>query len=80
MKKRETLELKKPKNIHINKLQRNLAAEIKKFGKHVNGKVLQEIQAKKLQQAKGKVGRREKVQRNLFTPLRLITIDTHNVK
>jgi len=40
---------------------------IKRFRKQVFGKVLQEIETKKLEEAKGKVDRQEKVEQYLFT-------------
>ena len=43
-------------------------------------KVLQEIETKKLEEAKGKVGCREKVPRYLFTRLGLIRFERHKVK
>ncbi len=46
--------------------------EIEKFRKRVFGKVLQEIEAKKLEGAKGKASCREKIPRYLFTRLGLI--------
>ena len=57
----ETLELSIPDDINMNKLEVYLAKEIERLGKQVFGKVLQEIETKKLEEAKGKVGRREKV-------------------
>ena len=44
------------------------------------GRVLQEIETKKLEEAKGRVGRREKVKRYLFTRLGLIRFERHKVK
>jgi len=49
----ETLELSIPDDVDVNKLERYLAREIKRFGKQVFGKVLQEIEAKKLEEARG---------------------------
>jgi len=46
----------------------------------VFGKVLREIDTKKLEEARGKVGRREKVPRYLFTRLGLIRFERHKVK
>ncbi len=43
------------------------------------GKVLQEIETKKLEEAKGKVGHREKVEQYLFTRLGLIRFERHKV-
>jgi len=76
----ETLELSIPDDVDINKLERYLAREIKRFGKQVFAKVLQEIETKKLEEARGKVGRREKVPRYLFTRLGLIRFERHKVK
>jgi len=77
----ETLELSIPEEgLDANRLERYLAREIKRFGKQVFGKVLQEIEAKKLEEARGKVGRREKVPRYLFTRLELIRFERHKVK
>ena len=64
----ETLELSLPDDMDIDKLERYLAREIQRFGKQVSGKILQEIETKGMEEAKGKVGRREKVPRYLFTP------------
>ena len=44
------------------------------------GKVLQQIEDKELAEAKGKVSRREKVPRYLFTRLGLIRFERHKVK
>jgi len=72
----ETLELSIPKDgLDVNKLERYLAKEIERFRKQVFGKVLQEIEAKKLEEAKGRVSRREKVPRYLFTRLGLIRFE-----
>ncbi len=76
----ETLELSIPDDMDMDKLEGYLAREIKRFGKQVFGKVLQEIEMKKLEEAKGKVGRREKVERYLFTRLGLIRFERHKVK
>ena len=76
----ETLELSIPDDMDMNKLEGYLAREIKRFGKQVFGKVLQEMEAKKLEEAKGKVGRRETVERYLFTRLGLIRFERHKVK
>ena len=77
----ETLELSIPdEGLDVNRLERYLAREIEKFGKQVFGRVLQEIEAKKLEEARGKVGRREKVPRYLFTRLGLIRFERHKVK
>jgi len=54
--------------------------EIKRFGKQVFGKVIEEIETKKLEEAKGKVGRREKVPRYLFSRLELIRFERHKVR
>lgn len=64
----------------VSKLERYLAREIKRFGKQVFGKVLQEIETKKLEEARGKVGRREKVPRYRFTRLGLIRFERYKVK
>ena len=76
----ETLELSIPDDMDIDKLERYLAREIKRFGKQMFGKVLEEMETKKLVEAKGKVGRREKVPRYLFTRLGLIRFERHKVK
>jgi len=76
----ETLELSIPDDVDIDKLERYLAKEIKRFGKQVFGKVIEEIETEKLEEAKGKVGRREKVPRYLFTRLGLIRFERHKVK
>ena len=55
----ETLELSITDDMDINKLERYLAREIKSFGKQVFGKVPQEIEMKKPDEAKGKVGVKE---------------------
>lgn len=53
----ETLNLNIPDDgLDVDKLERYVAREIRKFGKQVFGKVLQEIEAKKLEEAKGKFG------------------------
>ena len=57
-----------------------LHREIKRFGKQVFGKVIEEMETEKLEEAKGKVGRREKVPRYLFTSLGLIRFERHKVK
>ena len=77
----ETLELSIPdEGLDVNRLERYLAREIEKFGKQVFGRVLQEIEAKKLEEAKGRVSCREKVSRYLFTRLGLIRFERHKVK
>ena len=76
----KTLELSILDDMDINKPERYLAREIKRFGKQVFGKVLQEIETKKLEEAKGKLGRQEKVPRYLFTRLGLIRFERHEVK
>jgi hypothetical protein len=77
----KTLELSiTDEGLDVNRLERYLAREIEKFGKQVFGRVLQEIEAKKLEEARGKVGRREKVPRYLFTRLGLIRFERHKVK
>ena len=77
----ETLELSIAEDeLDVNKLERYLDREIKRFGKQVFGKVLQEIETKKLEEARGKVGRREKVPRYLFTRLGLIRFERHKVR
>ncbi len=75
----ETLELSIPDDMDMDKLEEYLAREIKSFGKQVFGKVLQEIEMKELEEAKGKVGRREKVPRYLFTQLGLIRFERYKV-
>ena len=55
MKVSKTLELSIPEDIDIDKLERYLAREMKKFGKHLFEKVLQEIETKKLEEAKGRL-------------------------
>jgi len=59
----ETLELSIPDDMDVNKLERYLAREIKRFGKQVFGRVLQEIETKKLEEARQEAvfGRAEKV-------------------
>jgi hypothetical protein len=76
----ETLELSIPEDADIDKLERYLAKEVKEFGKRVFGKVLQEVEVKKLGEAGGGVGRREKVARYLFTRLGLIRFERRKVK
>ena len=77
----ETLELSIPdEGLDVNRLERYLAKEIERFRKRVFGKVLQEIEEKKLEEAKGRVSRREKVPRYLFTWLGLIRFERHKVK
>lgn len=77
----ETLELSIAEDdMDVNRLEQYLAREIKEFGKRVFVKVLQEIEAKKLEQAKGEVGCREEVPRYLFTRLGLIRFQRHKVK
>ncbi len=77
----ETLELSIPdEGLDVNRLERYLAKEIERFRKRVFGKVLQEIEEKKLEEAKGRVSRREKVPRYLFTRLGLIRFERHKVK
>jgi len=77
----ETINLNIPDDgLDVDKLERYVAREIRKFGKQVFGKVLQEIEAKKLEEAKGKVGCREKVRRYLSTRLGLIRLERHKVK
>jgi len=72
----ETLNLNIPDDgLDVDKLERYVAREIRKFGK-----VLQEIEAKKLEEAKGKVGCREKVPRYPSTRLGLIRFERHKVK
>jgi len=66
--------------LDVNRLERYLAKEIERFRKRVFGKVLQEIEEKKLEEAKGRVSRREKVPRYLFTRLGLIRFERHKVK
>jgi hypothetical protein len=81
MKISETLELSIAEDeLDVNRVEQYLAREIKEFGKRVFVKVLQEIEAKKLEQAKGKVGCREEVPRYLFTRLGLIRFQRHKVK
>jgi len=75
----ETLELSISDDMDIDKLEGYLAKEIEGFGKRVFGKVLQGMETEKLEEAKGKVVRREKVQRYLFTQLGLIRFDRHKV-
>ena len=67
-------------DLNVDRLERYLAKGIERFRKQVFGKVLQEIEAKKLEEARGKVGRREKVPRYLFTRLGLIRFERHKVK
>ncbi|MBA7671168.1 hypothetical protein ES703_79320 [subsurface metagenome] len=77
----ETLELSIAEDdMDVNRLEQYLAREIKEFGKRVFVKALQEIEAKKLEQAKGEVGCREEVPRYLFTRLGLIRFERHKVK
>jgi hypothetical protein len=66
--------------LDVNRLQRYLAREAEEFGKQVFGWVLQEIEANKLDEAGGKVGRRDRVPRYLFTRLGLIRFEKHKVK
>jgi len=47
----ETLELSITDDMDMDKLEGYLAKEIKRFGKQVFGKVLQEIETKKLEEA-----------------------------
>ena len=75
----ETLELSIADDMDIDKLERYLAREIKRFGKQVFGKVIEEMETEKLEEAKGKVGRREKVPRYLFTRLGLIRFERHKL-
>ena len=64
----ETLELSIPEDgLDVNRLERYLAREMERFRKRVFGKVLRQIEAKKLEEAKGRVSCREKVSRYLFT-------------
>jgi len=76
----ETLELNIPDDMDIDKLERYLAEEIKRFRKQVFGKVLEQIETKKLEETKGIVSRREKVPRYLFSRLGLIRFERHKVK
>jgi len=77
----ETLDLNIPDDdLHVDRLERYLAKKIERFRKRVFGKVLQEIEAKKLEEAKGRVSCREKVPRYLFTRLGLIRFERHKVK
>ena len=72
----ETLEISIPdEGLDVNRLERYRAKEIERFRKRVFDRVLQEIEAKKLEGAKGKVSCREKVPRYLFTRLRLIRFE-----
>ena len=75
----KTFELSIPGDMDIDKLERYLAREIKRFGKQVFGKVIEEMETEKLEEAKGKVGRREKVPRYLFTRLGLIRFERHKL-
>jgi len=45
--------------LDVDKLERCLAKEIERFKKQVFGKILQEIKAKKLEEAKGRVSCRD---------------------
>ena len=76
----EILGLNIPDGMDIDKLERYLAKEMKSFEKQVFGKVLQEIETEKLEEAKGKVGRREKAPRYLLTRLGLIRFERHKMK
>jgi len=76
----ETLEVNIPDDMDIDKLEGCLARETKRFGKQVFGKVLPEMETKKLEGAKGVVNRREKVPRYLFSRLGLIRFERHKVK
>jgi hypothetical protein len=64
-------------DLNVDRLERYLAKEMERFRKQVFGKVLQQIEDKELAEAKGKVSRREKVPRYLFTRLGLIRFERH---
>ncbi len=64
----ETLELSIPDDMNIDKLEGYLAGEIKRFRKQVFGRALQEIETKKLEEAKGRVGRAGRKLRDTCSP------------
>ena len=67
-------------SLDVDRREQYLAEEMETFRKRVFSKVLQQLEDKALEEAKGRASCREKVPRYLFTRLGLIGFERHKVK